>query len=37
MNTPARNTTGMHSDMAPSMMTIIIETITRWPAEPDVC
>lgn len=37
MKTSVRNTTGMQSIMAPSMMTIIIETITLWPAEPDVC
>lgn len=32
-----RHTTDMQSQMAPSMMTTIIGTIIRWPAEPEVC
>jgi hypothetical protein len=35
MKSLATTTTG--TTMRPSMMTIIIETITRWPAEPDGC
>jgi hypothetical protein len=37
MNMSLSNTTGMDTQMIPSMMTIIIETIICWPAEPDVC
>lgn len=29
--------TGTDLRVPPSMMTTIIETITRWPAEPEVC